>query len=60
VSDDQSHDDVRHSPSIPVDGRSVGIADCLARAIARGVYEATALPYANAQPAWRDRFGEGG
>ncbi len=31
-------------------------ADCLARAIARGVYEATALPFAGAQPAWRDRF----
>lgn len=28
-----------------------------ARAIARGVYEATALPVENAQPAWRDRFG---
>ena len=35
-------------------------ADCLARAIARGVYEATALPYSNAQPAWRDRFGDNG
>jgi hypothetical protein len=35
-------------------------ADCLARAIARGVYEATALPHANAQPAWRDRFGDSG
>lgn len=32
-------------------------ADCLARAIARGVYEATALPFPNALPAWRDRFG---
>ncbi|WP_210484587.1 P1 family peptidase [Microvirga antarctica] len=32
-------------------------ADCVARAIARGVYEATALPYAGAQAAWRDRFG---
>ncbi len=32
-------------------------ADCLARAIARGVYEATALPFEGAQPAWRDRFG---
>lgn len=32
-------------------------ADVLARAIARGVYEATALPFAGAQPAWRDRFG---
>jgi L-aminopeptidase/D-esterase-like protein len=34
--------------------------DCLARAIARGVYEATALPYPNAQPAWRDRFRKAG
>ena len=31
-------------------------ADCLARAIARGVYEATALPFPGALPAWRDRF----
>lgn len=31
-------------------------ADCVARAIARGVYEATALPYPGALPAWRDRF----
>lgn len=29
----------------------------MARAIARGVHEATALPVANAQPSWRDRFG---
>lgn len=29
-------------------------ADCLARAIARGVYEATALPFEGAVPAWRD------
>jgi L-aminopeptidase/D-esterase-like protein len=28
----------------------------MARAIARGVYEATALPYENAQRAWRDQF----
>ncbi|MDE1992048.1 MAG: P1 family peptidase [Rhizobiaceae bacterium] len=28
----------------------------MARAIARGVYEATALPVENAQSAWRDRF----
>ncbi len=27
-----------------------------ARAVARGVYEASALPVAGAQPAWRDRF----
>jgi L-aminopeptidase/D-esterase-like protein len=32
-------------------------ANVLARAIARGVYEATALPFAGALPAWRDRFG---
>ncbi|PVE22252.1 peptidase T4 [Microvirga sp. KLBC 81] len=31
--------------------------DCLARAIARGVYEATALPFPGAQAAWKDRFG---
>jgi len=30
--------------------------DCLARAVARGVYEAAALPYLDL-PAWRDRFG---
>nr|CAD6438196.1 S58 family peptidase [Rhizobium sp. Q54] len=28
-----------------------------ARAVARGIYEATALPVPKAQPAWRDRFG---
>ena len=32
----------------------------MARAIARGVYHATALPVSDAQPAWRDRFGEQG
>ncbi len=35
-------------------------ADCLARAVARGVYEATALPFPGALPAWRDRFGSAG
>jgi L-aminopeptidase/D-esterase-like protein len=30
--------------------------DCLARAIARGVFEATALPFEGALPAWKDRF----
>lgn len=29
----------------------------MARAIARGVHAATALPWEGAQPAWRDRFG---
>lgn len=31
-------------------------ADVLARAIARGVYEAAALPFAGALPSWRDKF----
>lgn len=31
-------------------------ANVLARAIARGVYEATALPFDGAVPAWRDKF----
>ncbi len=29
----------------------------LARAIARGVYEATALPFPGALPSWKDKFG---
>ncbi|BCB19274.1 P1 family peptidase [Bosea sp. ANAM02] len=32
-------------------------ADVLARAVARGVHAATALPFAGARPAWQDRFG---
>jgi D-aminopeptidase len=32
-------------------------ADCLARAVARGVYEATALPYKTSLPDWKARFG---
>jgi L-aminopeptidase/D-esterase-like protein len=32
-------------------------ANVLARAIARGVYEARALPFPGALPAWRDKFG---
>jgi L-aminopeptidase/D-esterase-like protein len=31
-------------------------ANVVARAVARAVYEATALPLPGAQPAWRDRF----
>jgi L-aminopeptidase/D-esterase-like protein len=33
-------------------------ANAVARAIARGVYAATALPFPGALPAWRDRFGQ--
>jgi L-aminopeptidase/D-esterase-like protein len=32
-------------------------ADVVARAIARGVYEARALPFQGASPSWRDKFG---
>ncbi len=32
-------------------------ANVMSRAIARGVYEATALPFPGALPAWKDRFG---
>ncbi|HTR85669.1 MAG TPA: P1 family peptidase [Reyranella sp.] len=32
-------------------------ADCLARAVARGVYEATALPYKTSLPDYKTRFG---
>lgn len=31
----------------------------MARAVARGVFEARALPFPGAQPSWRDRFGAG-
>jgi L-aminopeptidase/D-esterase-like protein len=32
-------------------------ANVTARAIARGVHAATALPFPGALPAWKDRFG---
>ena len=32
-------------------------ANVLARAVARGVYEATALPFPDALPSWKDKFG---
>jgi D-aminopeptidase len=32
-------------------------AECLARAIARGVFEATPLPFVGALPSWRTRYG---
>lgn len=32
-------------------------ADCMARAVARGVYEAVALPYKTSLPDWKSRFG---
>jgi L-aminopeptidase/D-esterase-like protein len=33
-------------------------ANVLARAVARGVFEATALPFPGALPSWRDKFGK--
>jgi D-aminopeptidase len=32
-------------------------ANVLARAIARGVYEAVALPFPDSLPSWKDKFG---
>ena len=32
-------------------------ANVLARAVARGVYDAPALPFAGSLPSWKDRFG---
>jgi L-aminopeptidase/D-esterase-like protein len=38
-------------------GLGMVAANVMARAIGRGVYEAAALPFANALPAWKDKFG---
>jgi L-aminopeptidase/D-esterase-like protein len=47
------------TPVDPVLLTELGLAaaDCVSRAIARGVYAATPLPFAGALPAWQDRFG---
>jgi D-aminopeptidase len=48
-------------PLVGLTALGAAAANCLARAVARGVYEATALPFPGALPAWRDRFArEGG
>jgi D-aminopeptidase len=44
-------------PVMGLNELAIAAADCLARAIVRGVYEATRLPYPDALPAWKDRFG---
>jgi L-aminopeptidase/D-esterase-like protein len=54
---------LKPAPAAPYGLTALGTAaaNCLARAVARGVYEAAALPFPGAQPAWRDRFArEGG
>ena len=33
-------------------------AECVARAIARGVFEATPLPFPGAKPSWKGRYGQ--
>ena len=51
---------LRDPPGYDLTEIGMAAGDCLARAIARGVYEATALPVAGAHgqlAAWRDRFG---
>ncbi|MCK0198827.1 P1 family peptidase [Ancylobacter sp. 6x-1] len=47
-------------PVLDMTWLGVAAVDALARACARGVYEATALPFADAKPAWRERFGRKG
>lgn len=48
-------------PTLPTERKLTELgtlaADCVARSIARAVFEATALPFAGASPSWRDRFG---
>jgi len=45
-------------PRYGLAGLGMLAANVMARAIARGVYEAAALPFANALPAWKDKFGK--
>ena len=45
--------------AIELTGLGLLAADCLARAVSRGVFEAQALPFPGAMLAWRDRFGGG-
>jgi L-aminopeptidase/D-esterase-like protein len=47
-------------PAAGLTALGTAAANCLARAIARGVYAAAALPFPGALPAWRDRFAPGG
>jgi L-aminopeptidase/D-esterase-like protein len=45
-------------PIAALAGLGAVAADVLARAIARAVHEAAALPFPGALPSWRDKFGE--
>jgi L-aminopeptidase/D-esterase-like protein len=44
-------------PMVELSELGMVAANVIARAIARGIYCATALPFADALPAWKDRFG---
>src|SRR5436309_8901048 len=44
-------------PLVGLTELGMAAANVVARAIARGVYAATALPFPGALPAWKDRFG---
>jgi D-aminopeptidase len=44
------------APLLGLTALGTAAANCLARAVARGVHAATALPFPGALPAWRDRF----
>lgn len=46
-------------PVIELTELCIAAADVMARAVARGVYDAIGLPFPGALPAWRDRFGAG-
>lgn len=46
-----------HDPIYALSALGTLAANVLARAIARGVYEAKALPFPGALPSWRSRFG---
>ena len=45
-------------PIFPLSELGMLAANVLARAIARGVYEAKALPFPGALPSWKDKFGK--
>ena len=47
-------------PIVGLTALGTAAANCLARAVARGVYQAAALPFPGALRAWRDRFAPGG
>ena len=44
-------------PVLDLSRLGIAAADVLARAVARAVFEAVALPFSDALPSWRDRFG---